>query len=342
LYGVEPADLLDQSDRDHLPAADLMLVSQAARDDSGGTSLAESVIGQATAALAFAAAVIYAAGGLSLGLKLWFMKVPWTPVLGQIPKDLIVVTAVGQVVLPCVIVGVAVGVVIDWLTVGPAGSKHTANKRVATLRGWLQESYWQEGPIHFLRRTIWISLPASVVLGAVPVVLLAITQSSARPGVLQPWFVILPVCGLFSAVAVFAGLCALRYVYGPAGKSRRAPSPTWQRAFAGGVAAVALVPLFCSVSGSFLLPPVHVCGQNFLHPEVKNGKVVIVNGKVVPKPGYMDGNLIGTNSQWVYIAQFQSNSQQQVDAATITAVPESAVNLQAIGRSAGCGDLVQK
>ena len=333
LYGVEPEDLLDQRDRGNLPPADLMLLSQQVPEDSGGTSLAESVLGQATAALAFAAAVVYTAGGLSLGLKLWFMKVPWTPVLGQIPKDLIVVTAVGQVVLPCLIVGAAVGAVINWLTVEPQGSRHEPNVHVARLRGWLNERYWQEGPIHFLRITFWMSLGVGAVLGAVPVILLALTQRSVLPGVLQPWTAILACCGLLSAVAVFAGLCALRRVYGSSEVSRRAPSAAWRRAFAAGVAAVALVPLFCSVSGSFLLPPVRLCGQNFLHPVV---------GQIQQVAGYMKGNLIGTNSQWVYIAQFEKRADGSVYGATITAVPESAIDLQAIGRSAGCGDLVKK
>jgi hypothetical protein len=223
--------------------------------------------------------------------------------------------------------------VIHWLTVEPQGSRHKPNVHVARLRGWLNERYWQEGPIHFLRITFWMSLGVGAVLGAVPVILLALTQRSVLPGVLQPWPAILACCGLLSAVAVFAGLCALRRVYGSGNASRRAPSAAWRRAFAVGVAAVALVPLFCSVSGSFLLPPVRLCGQNFLHP---------VDGQIQQAAGYMKGNLIGTNSQWVYIAQFEKRANGSVYGATITAVPESAIDLQAIGRSAGCGDLVKK
>jgi transcriptional regulator with XRE-family HTH domain len=343
LYGAEPQDLLDERDREMLPSADLTLLSQkTSADSSSGTSLADSLIGQATAALAFAAAVIYAAGGLSLGLKLWFMKVPWTPVLGQIPRDLIIVTAVGQVVLPCLIAGAGVGGLIDWLSVAPAASRHPAGGPLARCRSGLRKHYWQADPIPFLLCTTGVAIVVGAALGLVPLMILALTESSLRPGVLQFKPAIFGVCALLSVVAVFAALAAMRNLYGRSASTGRMAGMIWRRGSVCALASLALVPLFCSVSGSFLLPPVHLCGQNFLHLQEKNGKVVVVNGKVVQQRGYMAGNLIGTNSQWVYIAQFQFNSKNTAYATTITAVPESSVDLQAIGRTANCGDLVEK
>ena len=52
----------------------------------------------------------------------------------------------------------------------------------------------------------------------------------------------------------------------------------------------------------------------------------------------MTGSLIGSNDQWIYIAQF-GQSHGQIDFRTITAVPAGAVQLQAIGQGSGCGDL---
>src|ERR1035438_288202 len=79
------------------------------------SSIAESLLAQATSALALAVALIYAAGGLALGLKLWFLRVPWTTVLGQLPQDPLIITAVGQVVVPCLAAGAVLGALIDWL-----------------------------------------------------------------------------------------------------------------------------------------------------------------------------------------------------------------------------------
>jgi hypothetical protein len=87
------------------------------------SSIAESLLAQATAALALAAALIYAAGGLSLSLKLWFLRVPWTTVLGQLPHDPLIITAVGQVVVPCLAAGAVLGALIDWLSGMRAGDE---------------------------------------------------------------------------------------------------------------------------------------------------------------------------------------------------------------------------
>jgi hypothetical protein len=56
-------------------------------------SVSALIIGQATAVIAAAAAVIYAAGGLALGLRLWYAQYSWEPVLGELPKNFLLVDA---------------------------------------------------------------------------------------------------------------------------------------------------------------------------------------------------------------------------------------------------------
>jgi hypothetical protein len=64
-----------------------------------------------------------------------------------------------------------------------------------------------------------------------------------------------------------------------------------------------------------------------------------VTGQKTESAGFMSGNLIGSYSQWAYIAQFTFNHQGAVIRRTITAVPVSAIELEGIGRGSGCGDL---
>jgi hypothetical protein len=275
---------------------------------SSRTSLAESLVGQATAALAFTAAVVYAAGGLTLGLQLWFLRVPWTPVLGQLPRDFIGITAVGQVILPCVIAGAAIGSGID-------------RSRVRIT------CYWDAGELTFLGVTAAIAIVGGAVLGLAPFGILHFTQHTAA-GVLRPWPEIWVNCSIFSMVALFIALCILRHLY--KGSSEHEPVNTLlRRTLAGTVCAMALIPCLCSISAGFLLPQVELCGPKFMHP---------VPGQSTEEAGYMKGNLIGSNSQWIYIAQFQYHG-DVVWGRTITAVPESSVQLEAIGKGSGCGDL---
>ena len=105
--------------------------------------------------------------------------------------------------------------------------------------------------------------------------------------------------------------------------------PAMRRTLLVACVSVALIPCLCSVSGAFLLPPVFLCGSKFFHPVGDSGHEA---------SGYMAGNLIGSNDQWIYIGQF-SQSNGQVDFRTITAVPAGAVQLQAIGQGSGCRDL---
>ncbi len=277
------------------------------------SSIAESLLAQATAALALAVALIYAAGGLSLGLKLWFLRVPWTTVLGQLPHDPLIITAVGQVVVPCLAAGAVLGPLIAWLS----------------GRTWLQERYLNKKGAHFLIATVAVAFAVGLVLGAVPLLVLLFTYRIVA-GSLQPLPAIWACCGLLSFATAAGTLYVVRALYD---RSAEFPNGRMQttagRTLLVASLSVALIPCLCSVSGAFLLPPVKLCSPKFFHPVSSGGP---------EQSGYMDGNLIGSNGQWIYIAQF-GQSGGQVNFRTITAVPVSAVQLQAIGQGSGCGDV---
>jgi hypothetical protein len=282
------------------------------------SSIAESLLAQATAALALAVALIYAAGGLSLGLKLWFLRVPWTTVLGQLPHDPLIITAVGQVVVPCLAAGAVLGALIDWRMALAKPKGQQDNK----AKGYLQK----EG-MKFLLRTVLYALGVGVVLGGVPLLILLAT-SHAVGGALQPWPVIWLCCGLLSFATATAALYVVRALHArSAASADRALPLVVRRTVLVAAVSVALIPCLCSVSGAFLLPQVKLCSPKFYYPDGS-----------LEKSGYMTGNLIGSNSQWIYIAQF-GQSRGQVYFRTITAVPVSAVQLQAIGQGSGCDDV---
>jgi hypothetical protein len=69
-YGTDPHNLLDHHDYALLPPSDLLLLNaEAPGEDKAKSSIADSIVGQAAAAIGIIAAVIYAAGGLTLGLQ---------------------------------------------------------------------------------------------------------------------------------------------------------------------------------------------------------------------------------------------------------------------------------
>jgi hypothetical protein len=297
------------------------------------SSIAESLLAQATSALALAVALIYAAGGLALGLKLWFLRVPWTTVLGQLPQDPLIITAVGQVVVPCLAAGAVLGALIDWLSgmrvdwlSGMRADGETAGRLQFAWQWYLDMKRWQ-----FLRWTVLLALVVGLLLGAVPLLVLVFTSHVAFDGLIQPWWAILVCCGLLSFATATGTLYVVHALHTRSAASPgRRMRPAMRRTLLVACVSVALIPCLCSVSGAFLLPTVHLCSPKFFHPPV--------GGSGPETPGYMVGNLIGSNDQWIYIAQFEE-SNGQVDFRTITAVPAGAVQLQAIGQGSSCGDL---
>src|SRR6185369_2806049 len=62
----------------------------------------------ATAIVAIVAAVIYGLGAVSLGLKLWFVRDPVTPVLGQLPSSFLLVASFSYIIFPAILAGAGV------------------------------------------------------------------------------------------------------------------------------------------------------------------------------------------------------------------------------------------
>ena len=292
------------------------------------SSIAESLLAQATAALALAVALIYAAGGLSLGLKLWFLRVPWTTVLGQLPHDPLIITAVGQVVVPCLAAGAVLAALIDWLSGMRADDEMPGRQDRRMPFAWPQR-YLDKTGAQFLGLTVPLALAVGLLLGAAPLLVLIFTSHVASGG-LQPLPAIWVCCGLLSFATATGMLYVVRALHTRSAASPdRRMRPAVRRTLLVASVSVALIPCLGSVSGAFLLPPVFLCSPKFFHPVGDSGQEA---------PGYMTGSLIGSNDQWIYIAQF-GQSHGQIDFRTITAVPAGAVQLQAIGQGSGCGDL---
>lgn len=63
------------------------------------------LVTQAFGLFAGLATIIYIAGGVVLALRLAFERVPWEPVVAQLPREFVLSTGAGQVLLPALIVG---------------------------------------------------------------------------------------------------------------------------------------------------------------------------------------------------------------------------------------------
>lgn len=295
------------------------------------TSLLDSLAGQATAAIAVLAAIVYGSGGLTLGLKLWFFRLSWTPVLGQLPHDFILVTAVGQILLPCIIIGGLAGYVVHNFGRGRAKAAGQAQLAASAdgAPGSDQQRRWPR-QLGLAALVTAGSAAAGAVLGLLPIGVLLFSASSAgqhhrvQPGLLQSYLSIYVFCSIASTVTVLVAVVIIRWIR--QSENRRTATGL---ALTIAMTSFALVPGMSSVAAAYLLPPVELCAPNFVHP---------VTGHE-PSGGYMAGNLIGSNSQWAYIAQFTLNSANAVTNRTITAVPISAIRLEAIGAHSGCGDL---
>jgi hypothetical protein len=265
-----------------------------ATDPKGHNGLTPLLIGQATAVLAGAVAVIYGAGALSLGLKLWYAKDPWAAVLGQLPRDFLLVDAFSEVIIPVIIIGACAYLIYNRIE--PASAK--------VRRKFLR---WR-------RILVWFLLAA--LLAAVPLVFLAFTTHNLLPGVIRPWWEIYVCCLVLNIVSVgFALFFLLRA----------------SLAVGMGIVALALIPCVASASASFPLPKVVLCGPDFAHVDSLGRHYAI-------------GNLIGTDGEWVYVAETKTRSLQNSNeviyfGSYIAVIPLSAVELESIGQDGECNDI---
>lgn len=83
--------------------------------DGNGLAISTAVIGQAAVGLTAIAAIIYGSGALTIALQLFFTHLSWEAVLGQLPRDAILTTGFGQIILPSIIIGMLGAVLVNYL-----------------------------------------------------------------------------------------------------------------------------------------------------------------------------------------------------------------------------------
>jgi hypothetical protein len=174
---------------------------QAAAD---ATAVRTAVIGQAAAALTAAVAIIYGSGALTIALRLYFTHLSWEAVLGQLPRDLLLTTGFGEIILPAMIIGLLGAVLLNYLV----NLKH--GTFVSRIQRGLQR-YLTGAPSvgHFV---VWLLV--SALLGVLePLVSLYFYISHARayfsPEVVIPPFDAMATTAVLSAVAVGIALILL-------------------------------------------------------------------------------------------------------------------------------------
>ena len=186
------------------------------------------IIGQATAVLAVAAAVIYAAGGLSLGLKLWYDQFPWAPVLGQLPKGFLLVNAIVVVAFAIVI-----GLAAYSLYKGQKGLRDLLSSRGA--KSWA------------------LSVVAAAVLACLPLVFLLLVRRTTIHGVIRPYWQVFLACLVLNFVFIRIALYLLPKIN----------VQGLQEILGVAVLAFAFVPVVASIQATFRFPVVALCGPEF-------------------------------------------------------------------------------
>ena len=272
-------------------------------DKNGDNGLTPLLIGQSTAVLAVAVAVIYGAGALSLGLKLWYAKDPWAAVLGQLPRDFLLIDAFSEVMLPVILIGV--GAYLIYERIEPDRAKTNRNL------------------LHPARILAWLSLAA--LLASVPLVFLHFTTHGLIPGVIRPYWEIYVFCLALNVVSVgLAFFALLRAEYSRSRWSQH-------RVIGMGIAALALAPCVASASASFPLPKVVLCGPQFSHVDSVGrhyaiGNLIGISGQWVYVAETKTRSLQKPN-EVIYVGNY------------IAVIPLSAVELESIGQDGECNDL---
>jgi hypothetical protein len=308
VYDTDVRNLVDFDDRMRLGLRDRALLDREAQPASqSGQSVSALLIGQATALLALVAAVIYAAGDLYLGFKLWFLRDTWAPVLSGLPRDLVLVSAIGDTILALI-------------AALPTYYCYRQFRAFIAKREARHSSRRPRWPLLFLR--ILGILLSAVILSVVPVLFIVIyTHRLFAPDVLQPLHRIFWVCLVINLVVVGLGSLALWLV------DTDDRSPVLRHSLSVGAMAIAFIPCAASVYATYPLPRVVLCGPAFYYMDSAGRH-------------YMVGNLIGDTGQWAYVAETRKTINGIAAGAYISEVPLSAVRLETIGPSAECDNLV--
>lgn len=291
-----------------------------------GEKQLSSLIGQATAGLTIAAAIIYGAGALTIALRLYFTHLNWEAVLGQLPHDLIITTGFGQIILPAILIGLLGSVFLSFSICEQGHSRFMAGIQQRLQRYLLEKP----GFVHFLK---WLFL--SVILGAAQAAVsipyyVFHSERYFRPGVVIP---------VRAGLLVAAGLCALAVgvalILMPAPlegtvlsasvspeKEWRKPSqlrPAEWKAWVAILVGFAAIPGIATFSAVTLFPATRVCSTSF-----NNGQLA--------------GNLIATSGGWAYMIEYRDND-NNYSHDYIAVIPQSELRLQTVGIYGNCNTL---
>lgn len=276
-------------------------------------------IGAATAFVAVGLGLVYGLGAISIGLRLWFIKDPVTPVLGQLPSSFLLVDAFSELILPVIAVGAAAYFILEFIL------KDSWRRALTANAGHPQR--------HLL------ILFFAMLLALAPLGFLQLNYTEV--GVIRSYWEIFGLCAALSILSIYLALRVLVLVreHEQQAEAEREMHRGRQRSLAlskaaragvrVGIAALALVP---SVSFTFAaaapLPVVYLCGPSFNHVD-SSGR------------HYAVGNLIGISSQWAYIAETRINSTAGTYIGNyIAVIPLSEVQLQAIGGDGECNNIL--
>jgi hypothetical protein len=193
--------------------------------------MAALLIGQAAAVLTLTAAVIYTAGDLVLGLKLWDSQVPWETVLSSMPRNLILINAANSLIPAC---AVAVPIYYIYNRVYESGFR-----RGVVLVPLIAAAVTSLAMIYLLPRNAH-----SVKMGSV--------SDKVRPS--------LQLVGTSLEISAVVMLLAFVGVWLVCEHITNAPV----RHFLGaGMVALAFTPCVASINASYPLPEVTLCGSGF-------------------------------------------------------------------------------
>jgi hypothetical protein len=234
-----------------------------ANDGRDGSSIV-TLVGQLVGVAAGFVALLYAAGGGVLVLRLYLADLPSRTVAAQLPRDVLISIGLSQIVLP---VALAAGLYAAWRLVRGATAPS-----MRLVRQWSEHS-----------RRGWLELLGAGAVGALAVVgLLGPAEGHVRAGPRGlAW--LLPIAFLITLLSVLVGLslrARLVAAYGDSARSWSAPAAVARMTL---VLALVAVPVCVLFAGAYFpLLPARVCTVN--------------------EPG-VEGVLIGETSDRTYIGE---------------------------------------
>jgi hypothetical protein len=354
-----PALLLGQSEPD----------LGGSQDSAGnGLALSTAVIGQAAAGLTAIAAIIYGSGALTIALRLFFTHLSWEAVLGQLPRDVILTTGFGQIILPSIIIGMLGAVLLNFLVNGEHGPL------VKPIQLMLQRYLTAEPSIgHFLA---WLFTAAF--FGALEAILsLPLydrhAQSYFNTGVVIPACDAILVSAILSALTVSVALImlppptteGLRHGLYARGDSSIKKLVSWMRLDklvrwtrvdqlvrwtrigrllrwahskrrrrkppkSSPLNTIGWMVWAGALIGFAVIPGIATFSAVTLFPDSKACSTQFLEGR-------LRGNLIATNGGWAYMVEYEDTSPVKD---FIAVVPLSSLQMETIGQAGTCGNLV--